>query len=66
MQLSQFSDTVQELCHEGHSLSQVHFGIGDVEYVLKSVEVTSTKVTFELQAAPIEPMHEGFLGIRNS
>lgn len=66
MQLSQLSDTVQELCHEGHSLSRVHFGIDDVEYILKSIDVTPTTVTFKLQmATQKETVTDGFLGIRN-
>ena len=65
MELHKLSDTIQELCHEGHSLAQVKFGIEDVEYVLKSIEVTSTSVTFKLQAATLETISEGFLGIRN-
>lgn len=64
MQLHQFSDTVQDLCHEGHSLAQVHFGIGDVSYVLKSIDVTSGTVTFRLQAEPQRAVHEGFLALR--
>lgn len=40
MQLHQFSDTVQDLCHEGHSLAQVQFSVDDVSYVLKSIDVT--------------------------
>lgn len=65
MQLNQLSDTVQELCHEGHSLAKVKFGVGDVEYVLKSVDVTPTSVTFQLQATTTEVVADGFLGIRN-
>lgn len=64
MQLHQFSDTVQDLCHEGHSLAQVHFGVGDVSYVLKSIDVTSGTVTFRLQAEPQRAVHEGFLALR--
>lgn len=63
MQLHQFSDTVQDLCHEGHSLAQVHFGVGDVPYVLKSIDVTEGSVTFRLQAEPQRAVHEGFLGV---
>lgn len=63
MQLHQFSDTIQELCHEGHSLCTVHFGVGDVPYILKSVDVTNGSVTFRLQAEPQQAVHEGFLGV---
>ena len=63
MQLHQFSDTIQELCHEGHSLCTVHFGVGDVSYILKSVDVTNGSVTFRLQAEPQQAVHEGFLGV---
>lgn len=65
MQLSQLSDTVQELCHEGHSLANVKFGLNDVAYVLKSIDVTPTSVTFQLQTAETEVVTDGFLGIRN-
>lgn len=64
MQLHQFSDTVQDLCHEGHSLSSVHFGVGDISYVLKSIDVTQGQVTFRLQAEPQRAVHEGFLALR--
>lgn len=63
MQLHRFSDTVQDLCHEGHSLSTVHFGVGDVSYILKSIDVTNGSVTFRLQAEPQQVVHEGFLGV---
>ena len=63
MQLHQFSDTVQDLCHEGHSLAQVHFSVGDVPYVLKSIDVTQGQVTFRLQAEPQRAVHEGFLAL---
>lgn len=63
MQLHQFSDTIQELCHEGHSLCTVHFGIDDVPYILKSIDVTNGSVTFRLQAEPQQVVHEGFLGV---
>lgn len=63
MQLHQFSDTIQDLCHEGHSLCAVHFGVGDVSYILKSVDVTNGSVTFRLQAEPQQVVHEGFLGV---
>lgn len=63
MQLHQFSDTVQDLCHEGHSLATVHFGVGDVPYILKSIDVTNGSVTFRLQAEPQQAVHEGFLGV---
>lgn len=61
MQLSQFSDHIQELCHEGHSLSPIKFSVGDDEYKLKSVEVTPTSVTFNLQLVEKEAEHTGFL-----
>lgn len=61
MQLSQFSDTVQELCHEGHALANVKFNVGTEEYKLKSVDVTPTSVTFQLQLIEKEVQHEGFL-----
>lgn len=64
MELHQFSDTIQDLCHEGHSLAKVHFGVGDVPYVLKSVDVTNGSVTFRLQAEPQQVVHEGFLALR--
>lgn len=64
MQLHQFSDTIQDLCHEGHSLSSVHFGVGDISYVLKSIDVTQGQVTFRLQAEPQRAVHEGFLALR--
>lgn len=64
MQLHQFSDTVQDLCHEGHSLAQVHFSVGDVSYVLKSIDVTNGSVTIRLQAEPQQAVHEGFLALR--
>ena len=63
MQLHQLSDTIQDLCHEGHSLCAVHFGVGDVSYILKSVDVTNGSVTFRLQAEPQQVIHEGFLGV---
>ena len=63
MQLHQFSDTVQDLCHEGHSLAQVHFNIDNVPYVLKSIDVTSGTVIFRLQAEPQRAVHEGFLAL---
>lgn len=63
MQLHQFSDTVQDLCHEGHSLSSVHFSINDASYVLKSIDVTNGTVAFRLQAEPQRAVHEGFLGV---
>lgn len=63
MQLHQFSDTIQDLCHEGHSLSSVHFGVGDISYVLKSIDVTQGQVTFQLQAEPQRAVHEGFLAL---
>lgn len=63
MQLHQFSDAVQDLCHEGHSLCAVHFSIDDVPYVLKSIDVTNGSVTFRLQAEPQQAVHEGFLGV---
>lgn len=63
MQLHQFSDAVQDLCHEGHSLCSVHFGIDDVSYILKSIDVTNGSVTFRLQAEPQQVVHEGFLGV---
>lgn len=64
MQLHQLSDTVQDLCHEGHSLAQVHFSVGDVPYVLKSIDVTGGSVTLRLQAEPQRAVHEGFLALR--
>ena len=64
MQLHQFSDTVQDICHEGHSLSSVYFGIDDIPYVLKSIDVTPTRVIFRLQAEPSSAVHTGFLGVR--
>lgn len=66
MQLHQFSDTIQDLCHEGHSLATVHFGIGDVPYILKSIDVTNGSVTFRLQAEPQQAVHEGFLGLKDT
>lgn len=66
MQLHQFSDTVQDLCHEGHSLAQVHFSIDNVSYVLKSIDVTNGTVTFRLQAEPQRAVHEGFLALGKS
>lgn len=63
MQLHQFSDTVQDLCHEGHSLSSVHFGVDGTPYVLKSIDVTQGQVTFRLQAEPQRAVHEGFLAL---
>lgn len=63
MQLHRFSDTIQDLCHEGHSLCAVHFGVGDVSYILKSIDVTNGSVTFRLQAEPQQAVHEGFLGV---
>ena len=63
MQLHQFSDTVQDLCHEGHSLAQVYFNIDSVPHVLKSIDVTEESVTFRLQAEPQKAVHTGFLGI---
>ena len=64
MELHQFSDKVQELCHEGHSLARVSFSVDDVSYVLKSVEVTPTRVTFRLQAETDNVVHTGFLALR--
>lgn len=64
MELHKFSDTVQELCHEGHSLAQVHFGVDDVLYVLKAIDVTNGAVIFRLQAEPQQAVHEGFLALR--
>lgn len=61
MQLSQLSDTVQELCHEGHALASVHFVIDKDEYKLKSIDATPTSVTFNLQLVEQETSHEGFL-----
>ena len=66
MQLHQFSDTIQDLCHEGHSLCTVHFGVDDIPYILKSVDVTNGSVTFRLQAEPQQAVHEGFLGRQKS
>lgn len=66
MQLYQFSDTIQTLCHEGHSLCAVHFGVGDVPYVLKAIDVTNGTVTFRLQAEPQQVVHEGFLALGNA
>ena len=63
MELHQFSDKVQELCHEGHSLARISFSVDDVSYVLKSVEVTPTRVTFRLQAETDNVVHTGFLGV---
>lgn len=61
MELHKFSDTVQELCHEGHSLSLIKFNVNNDEYKLKSVDVTPTRVTFNLQLVEKEAEHEGFL-----
>ena len=61
MQLNQLSDNVQELCHEGHALASVHFAVGKDEYKLKSVDVTPTRVTFNLQLVEKKAEHEGFL-----
>ena len=61
MQLNQLSDHVQEICHEGHALASVHFAVGKDEYKLKSVDVTPTRVTFNLQLVEKEAQHEGFL-----
>lgn len=61
MQLNQLSDTVQELCHEGHSLATVKFSVSQDEYRLKSIDVTPTSVTFNLQLVEQEASHEGFL-----
>ena len=66
MELHRFSDTIQDLCHEGHSLAQVRFGIEDVSYILKSIEVVPGKVTFQLQAEASNVVHEGFLGRQKS
>ena len=63
MELHQFSDTIQELCHEGHSLAQVHFSVDTVPYVLKAIDVTNGTVTFRLQAEPQQAVHEGFLAL---
>lgn len=64
MQLHQLSDAIQDLCHEGHSLAQVHFGIDNASYVLKSIDVTDGSVTIRLQAEPQRAVHEGFLALR--
>lgn len=63
MELHQFSDTIQDLCHEGHSLAKVRFGIEDIPYVLKAIDVTNGTVTFRLQAEPQNAVHEGFLAL---
>lgn len=62
MQLHQLGNTIQDLRHEGHNLSSVHFSINDVPYVLKSVEVTPGQVTFRLQTEANNTVREGFLG----
>ena len=61
MQLHELSDHIQDICHEGHSLSSVHFTVGKDEYRLKSVDVTPTSVTFNLQLIEKEAEHTGFL-----
>ena len=66
MELHQFSDTVQELCHEGHSLARVSFNIDGVPYVLKSIEVTPAQVTFRLQTETSNAVHSGFLALRDT
>lgn len=63
MELHRLSDIIQDLCHEGHSLAQVRFGIEDVSYILKSIEVVPGKVTFQLQAEVNNVVHEGFLAL---
>jgi hypothetical protein len=63
MELHKFSDTIQDLCHEGHSLAQIHFSVGDVSYILKSIDVINGTVIFRLQAEPQRAVHDGFLGL---
>lgn len=63
MYLSNLSDTIQELCHEGKSMTAVKFSYQGKPLVLRSIKTDNTQTVIELQDELNSPAHQGFLNI---